>query len=242
MQCSSRFDLHCIWLSWQLAPCQLRRPSFEAFPAHSLPLPIFHLGPATWTTSDHLRNFQPTWSDHNFGSCWLTWATQGRSRTQQGEWPKECPPDRSRTSTHCRPASNALLVYSLFVFNHLSKGSINYCSDDLAKADHHLKMTYVKDKRETWPGKRLPRIPSTRQGWSLPCRRGCTYWPCRCPSPPQSDPQVAPRSLLLFPATIKFSSPLCLVTLPLQENQPWRPQKPQELLVFFQICQSHETK
>ena len=55
IQCSSRFDLHYIWLSWQLAPCQLRRPSFEAFPAHSLPLPIFRLGPATWTTSDYLR-------------------------------------------------------------------------------------------------------------------------------------------------------------------------------------------
>ena len=49
------FDLHYIWLSWQLAPCQLRRPSFEAFPAHSLLLPIFRLGPATWTTSDYLR-------------------------------------------------------------------------------------------------------------------------------------------------------------------------------------------
>ena len=57
----------------------------------------------------------------------------------------------ARPKSYFHPSSTCLNpVYWIFfaVFNHLSKGPINYCRNDLAKADHHLKMLDLKDKVE----------------------------------------------------------------------------------------------
>ena len=95
---------------------------------------------------------------------------------------------------------------------YLSKDSINYCSNDLAKADHHLKIYAKKSPLpgQPIPGKRHPGSPSAQRGWSLPCRRECTYSPYQFPSLPQSCLLAAPA---YFVAYFIFSPNCCLTYL-----------------------------